>query len=55
MMAADRDTLALPLENRMKKSPAGLELWLRRTCTIAKMSKQDALAALNQTYKNITE
>jgi hypothetical protein len=55
MLAADRDTLALPLENCTKKSPAGLELWLRRTCTIAKLSKQDALAALKRTYKNITE
>jgi hypothetical protein len=54
MLAADRDTLALPLENRMNKSPTGLELWLCQTCNIAKLSKQDALAALKQTYKNIT-
>jgi hypothetical protein len=50
MLAADRDTLALPLETRMKKSPAGLEIWLRRTCNIAKLSKQDALAALKCTH-----
>jgi hypothetical protein len=53
--APDRNTLALPLENCMKKNPAGLELWLHRTCTITKLSKQDVLAALKRTYKNITE
>jgi hypothetical protein len=55
MLAADRDTLALQLETRMKKSPAGLERWLRQTCNIAKLSKQDALAALKRTYKTLTE
>jgi hypothetical protein len=55
MMAADRDVLALPLETRMKKSPAGLELWLRRTYNIVKLSKQDAVTAIKCTHKTLTD
>jgi hypothetical protein len=49
MLATYRDTLALPIEDRLKKSPAGLELWLLRTRNIIKLSKQTALAALQST------
>ena len=55
MLAADRDTLTMPIETRMKKSPAGLELWLRRTYAIVKVSKTDALAALRRTHKRLTD
>jgi hypothetical protein len=55
MLADDRDVLALPLETRMKKSPAGLELWLRRTYSIVKISKQDAVAAIKRTHKTLTD
>jgi hypothetical protein len=54
MLASDRDTLAKPIDDRMKQSPTGLELWFRRTINIAKLSKNDALAALKKTHKTLT-
>jgi hypothetical protein len=54
MLATDRDTLALPVEDRLKKSPAGRELWLLRTRNIVKLSKQTVLAALQCTHKILT-
>jgi hypothetical protein len=54
MLATYRDTLSLPIENRLKKSPAGLKLWLLRTRNIVKLSMQSALAALQSTHKTLT-
>jgi hypothetical protein len=53
MLTVDRDTLALPIEDRLKKSPAGLELWLLRTRNIVKISKQSALTAIQKTHKTL--
>jgi hypothetical protein len=55
MLAADRVTLTLPIEARLKKSPAGLKLWLLRTRNIAKLSKRTALDALKCTHKTLTK
>jgi hypothetical protein len=53
-LATDRDTLALPIEDTLKKSPTGLELWLLHTRNMVKLSKQTALTALQRTHKTLT-
>jgi hypothetical protein len=55
MLAADRDVLANPIGDQLKKHPTGLELWLRRTCNIVNLIKAEALAALKSMYKAITK
>jgi hypothetical protein len=55
MLTADRDLLAQPITDRMKRHPATLELWLQRTKQIARISKQDAEAATKRTHSRLTK
>jgi hypothetical protein len=55
MLAADRGLLAQPITDRMKRHPATLGLWLRRTKQIARISKQDAEAVTKRTHSRLTK
>jgi hypothetical protein len=55
MLAANRDLLAQPITDRMKRLPATLKLWLQRTKQIARISKHDAKAATKRTHSRLTK
>jgi hypothetical protein len=55
MLATDRDVLdAEPIPVETVQNPARLELWVRRTRTIATRSKADATAAIHRTHERLT-
>jgi hypothetical protein len=47
MLAADHDLLAEPINAKQKKSPAALELWMKRVRPIVKLSTHEATEAIN--------
>jgi hypothetical protein len=55
MLATDCDILAEPIKEKQKKSPAALELWMKRICPIVKISTHDATEAIKHTHKQITQ
>jgi hypothetical protein len=55
MLAADRDLLSEPITAKQKRSPNALELWVKRTRPIVKLSTKDAIAAIARTHNSITQ
>jgi hypothetical protein len=53
--AADRDLLAEPIKEKQKKSPAALELWMKRVHPIVKLSTHNATEAIKRIHKQITQ
>ena len=54
MLADDRDTIAEPITQKSKRSPAALSLWLERNIPVVQLSTKDATAAIVKTHKKIT-
>jgi hypothetical protein len=54
MLAADRDILAEPLQDKLQQHPSRLELWLTHTRAIINHSKADATAMLHRTHERLT-
>ena len=55
LLAQDRDLFSEPLQKKLERHPASLELWLKRVIPVVKRSRQDASAAIRRTHHRITD